>query len=191
MPEAHHPDLDDADLIKQAKSGSTRAFGILYERYALSIYRFLRAQLQETLAAEDLTSEVFLKAWDALPRYRERGYPFSSFLFRVARNTVIDYQRKRIKEITESQRLIDFLPNGSPAVSDQMVRDQTHEGLWKLLDEIGDGYRSVLVLRFINGLSIAEIAKILKRSQGAVRVLQHRGLKALREKIEQSGDTLW
>jgi RNA polymerase sigma-70 factor (ECF subfamily) len=191
MPEAPHPDLDDADLIKQAKSGSTRAFGILYERYALSIYRFLRVQLQETLAAEDLTSEVFLKAWDALPRYRERGYPFSAFLFRIARNAVIDYQRKRIKEISESQRLIDFLPNGSPAVSDQMVRDQTHEGLWKLLDEIGDGYRSVLVLRFINGLSIAEIAKILKRSQGAVRVLQHRGLKALREKIEQSGDTLW
>jgi RNA polymerase sigma-70 factor (ECF subfamily) len=191
MPETPDLDLNDASLVKQAKSGDTQAFGLLYQRYAENILRFFFAQLPDMLDAEDLTSEVFLRAWGALPRYRERGYPFSAFLFRIARNALIDHQRKKTKEVNKSQKLIESLASDNMKISDRIFEKQTHQYLWRYLNEIRDNYRSVLVLRFINDLSTREVAKILKCSEGSVRVMQHRGLKALREKIGRNSGVTW
>jgi len=184
MPEATYSELEDSVLVKKAIFGDTQAFGGIYERYAVNIYRFFCAQLADTLGAEDLTSEVFLRAWSALPRYRERGYPFSAFLFKIARNALIDYRRKNVDAIYGSQEGIDLLPDNNPMVGEQIARHQSHRNLWRLLNEMKENYRTVLVLRFINGLSTREVARIMDRSEGSVRVLQHRGLKALREKME-------
>jgi RNA polymerase sigma-70 factor (ECF subfamily) len=186
MPETPNTDLNDAVLVKQAKSGDTQAFGVLYQRYAENILRFFYAQLPQNVDAEDLTSEVFLRAWGALPRYRERGHPFSAFLFKIARNALIDYQRKKTKEVSKSQQFIESLSSDDMKTSDRIFEKQTHQYLWQYLNEIRDNYRSVLVLRFINGLSTREVAKILKCSEGSIRVMQHRGLKALREKINRN-----
>ena len=188
MPEAPLSDRDDAALVKQAKSGDPQAFGILYQRYARNIYRFFCAQLPETLVAEDLTSDVFLRAWGALPRYRDRGFPFSAFLYKIARNALTDYRRKRSKEVSRSRGYVDSLPDENLKVGDQIIKLQAHQHLWLMLSEMRENYRSVLVLRFINGLPTREVSRILGKSEGSVRVLQHRALNVLREKMGRRAD---
>ena len=188
MSDVPQSDVDDAALVAQAKSGDTQAFAVLYERYAANIYRFFCAQMPDKIEAEDLTADVFLRAWGALSRYRERGHPFSALLFKIARNALIDYRRKMLKEGSQSQELIETIPDRNSKVSEDVIRSQAHQNLWQLLGEMSENYRSVLILRFINSLSIREISRILGRSEGSVRVLQHRALKVLREKMGQSRD---
>jgi len=83
--------FDDEQFIKQVKNGDAEAFGKLYDQYAEVIFRYVYSHLENRLDAEDLTEEIFLRAWRALPKYDERGLPFSAFLFRIARNSLIDY----------------------------------------------------------------------------------------------------
>lgn len=184
MPEAPLIVKDDSTLIAQAKSGDTQAFGILYERYVTNIYRFICAQLPDSNDAEDLTAEIFLKAWSAISRYRERGYPFSAFLFKIARNVLIDFRRKNLKEVKRSQELIDSIKDRNIQISDEIVSRQTHQNLWNFLGELRENYRSVLVFRFINGLTTREISRIMGRSEGNIRVMQHRALSDLRKKMD-------
>src|SRR4030066_1482928 len=84
----------DHDLIKRAQRGDQHAFGDLYEIHAPAIYRYLLAHLDNSMDAEDLTCEVFLKAWQSLPKYVDRGVPFLAFLFRIARNALVDHYRQ-------------------------------------------------------------------------------------------------
>ena len=181
MPDSGSPILDDSTLIQQSKSGNVYAFGILYERYATDIYRFLRAQLPESHEAEDLTSEVFIKAWISLNRYRERGYPFSAYLYKIARNTLIDHWRKKRKENRPIVMEVSHVNLDDPRHI--FEQNQELQELWLVLGRLREDYRSVLVLRFINGLAPGDIAAIMGRSEGAVRVLQHRALAVLRQKI--------
>jgi len=186
MPDTETHQLADSTLVQQAVSGDTQAFGLLYERYAAGIFRFLCAQLPDQFEAEDLTSEVFLRAWRSLPRYRERGNPFSAYLFRIARNAVIDYRRKANERRSSSLQQVSEIPDGRISPVDYVSNLQDHQKLREILDELREPYRIVLVLRLINGFSTSEVAKIMKRSEGAVRVLQHRALNALREKIKRN-----
>ena len=174
---------DDATLVEEAKTGDADAFGQLYERYAADIYRFLYAHLADRLEAEDLTAEVFLRAWRYLPRYRERGFPFSSFLYRVARNMLIDHRRglKRQRQFQERNLPPSFADGMGP--DEDIARRADRRVLHQALSQLRADYRDVLVLRFLNGCSVAEVADIMRRSHGAVRVLQHRALKALREHL--------
>jgi RNA polymerase sigma-70 factor (ECF subfamily) len=190
MPEAFKTDLNDAALVKLAKSGDTEAFEVLYQQNAANIYRFLCAQLKETLDAEDLTSEVFMKAWRGLPRYRDRGHPFSAYLYKIARNALIDHRRKNSKQVFEANNPVESILDSNPKVSEQLHKKEAHQNLWRLLREIKENYQSVLVLRFINGLSTSEVAQILGKSEGSIRVLQHRGLNALREIMAESNGEL-
>jgi len=184
MPESQARLMDDAALVKQAQTGDAEAFGCLYDRYATGIYRFLFVQLPDHYEAEDLTSEVFIKAWRSLPRYRERGYPFSTYLFKIARNALIDYWRKEKHKATHSEDRLVSIADGSSNPGDQLVQMDELEEIRMALGKLRVDYRSVLVLRFINGFSSRETANIMRRSEGAVRVLQHRALKAIRERLK-------
>src|SRR5512135_2066488 len=88
----------ERELIKRAQRGDPLAFGELYECHASAIFRFLCAHLNSRMDAEDLTGEVFLKAWLSLPRYNERGVPFLAFLFRIARNILVDHYRRSSRQ---------------------------------------------------------------------------------------------
>jgi RNA polymerase sigma-70 factor (ECF subfamily) len=187
MPDSQPHQLDDAALVKQAKAGDSQAFGLLYERYAASIYRFLNAQLRDNFTAEDLTSDVFLRAWHSLPRYRERGHPFSAYLFRIARNSLIDYWRKLKVDATQSLERLKTRPADSTNPDDLITKIQESQRIRVALANLKGDYRSVLVLRFINGLSPGEVSQIMERSEGSIRVLQHRALKALRKILLESG----
>ena len=169
----------DSELVRQAAAGDHQAFGLLYDRYSLGIYRFLRAHLSDPYEAENFTSEVFLRAWQSLTTYQERGYPFSSYLYRIARNAVIDSHRKsRLQVAPLDQAHLEFDQSHLPG--EILARDQEIGQLHQALLGLKEVYRSVLILRFLVGLSNAEVSRILGRSEGAVRVLQHRALKRLK-----------
>lgn len=176
------PDTDH-QLLKTAQQGEADAFGALYERHAAAIYRYLYAHLGSRPDAEDLTSEVFLRTWQFLPRYNQRGVPFRAFLFRVAHNVLVDHYRhtRNKAELLHDEDSLAMNNQDGPAES--LLGKMDRLALSRSIAGLRDDYRTVLVLRFISQLSPAETAVAMKRSTGAVRVLQHRALAALRKRI--------
>ncbi len=179
-------DVDDIQLLKFAQEGNTEAFGAIYERFADKVYRYLNAHLGNSLDAEDITEEVFIRVWRSLPDYHERGTPFLSYVFRIARNALIDHYRRERRTAgqlsSEDVMIADHKPGPGEVVSQQME----HKELREALDDLKDDYRNVLVMRFLSDMSPEETAHAMGRSAGAVRVLQHRALAALRTKFEKS-----
>jgi RNA polymerase sigma-70 factor (ECF subfamily) len=174
---------DEHVLLMKAQQGDADAFGGLYERYAQAVYRYINAHLGDQMDVEDLTNDVFFKAWHSLPRYHERGVPFLAFLFRIARNRLIDHYRQQHPQSTFSEALENTHADNNPGPAETLLEEAGHQELALVLSQIREDYRTVLVLRFINQLSPKETAEIMKRSIGAVRVLQHRALESLREVV--------
>lgn len=177
----------DHELIKQAQNGDQHAFGDLYEAHAPAIFRYLYAHLDNLMDAEDLTGEVFLKAWQFLPKYSERGIPFLAFLFRIARNVLVDhYRQKDNYEPKAPEEMDGFKADGTAEPGEVVGKQIEHQQILWVLSQLRPDYQSVLSLRFIGELSPDETARVMKRSVGAVRVLQHRALAALRELMDEN-----
>lgn len=192
MPESHNIDHDvqEAGLVLKAQRGDAQAYGQLYEQYAPLLFRFLNAHLDNPLDAEDLTTEVFVRAWRSLDGYQPRGLPFKAYLFRVARNLVIDLYRQRKRSVSsvalEEETVTDWLPGPDQALQHSVDGRE----LRQLLSGLREEYRMVVVLRFLSGLSPQETAQVMGKSVSAVRVLHHRALNALRKKMdEEHGQT--
>ncbi|MEJ2353793.1 MAG: RNA polymerase sigma factor [Anaerolineales bacterium] len=173
-------DIDDVQLIVLAKDGEADAFGELYERYVQTIFRFVYVRLDDRRDAEDLTEEVFLRVWQSLPNYREQGVPFLAFLFRLARNAVIDFYRSSKSSAHQESIEDNPLQDLRSDPGEQAITNLEHQELRRILDTMREDYRMVLVLRFLSELSPEETAQVMGRSTGAERVLQHRALAALR-----------
>ena len=183
MPEEQNQ--DELQLLRQAQKGDAEAFGVLYEIHAPGVFRYLFSHLEDRLDAEDLTGEVFLRAWRALPGFHWRGIPLRAYLFRVAHNALMDHYRSRRQQPAldlEDERVQDSLPDPSQALHLHLERKEIR----RLLEGLRTDYRTVLDLRFIAGLSPDETAQVMGRSAGAVRVLQHRALEALRKIVDDS-----
>jgi RNA polymerase sigma-70 factor (ECF subfamily) len=172
----------EAELVQRAVSGDPEAFATLYDRYVEAIYRFVFFRVSEEQTAEDLTSHIFLKAWDNLSSYQFRGLPFRAWLFRIARNSVIDYYRT-FKETTPLEPNAIAEPDLAAEVDSKVERRLQAEEIRLALRQLTEDQRQVLTLRFIEGLSTEEVAKIMGKRQGAIRALQMRGLQALAEII--------
>ena len=179
-------DIDDVQLIVLAQDGEADAFGELYERYVQTIFRFVYVRLDDRRDAEDLTEEVFLRVWQSLPNYREQGVPFLAFLFRIARNAVIDFYRSSKSSAHQESIEDNPLQDLRSDPGEQAITNLEHQELRRILDTMREDYRMVLVLRFLSELSPEETAQVMGRSTGAVRVLQHRALSALRSILEGS-----
>ena len=183
-------EFDEADLLRQAQAGKAEAFGQIYEYHAPAVFRFLFAHLDNRLDAEDLTGEVFLRAWQALPGFEQQGLPFVAFLFRIARNGLTDHYRRSgrrqpllslAEDEDEGIQLAD--PGADPA--DIVLVGLEQVALRRTLAALRTDYRLVLELRFLGDLSPDEVAQVMERSSGAVRILQHRALLALRQLLEK------
>lgn len=174
--------FDDEQVIKQVKDGDAESFGVLYEQYADVIFRYVYSHLENRLDAEDLTEEIFIRAWRALPKYDERGLPFTAFLFRIARNSLIDYYRQR--KVVSSLEDIEVQSHEAGPEEAVDINIENHD-LRKTIAELREDYRNVLIFRFLSGLSPEETAQVMQRSVGAVRVLQHRALSALKDLLER------
>lgn len=179
-----HQLVEDRQLLSAAKDGDAEAFGVLYERYAERVFRFLFAHVDNRLDAEDITEDVFLRVWRSLPNYREQGVPFLAFLFRIARNALIDHYRRSGK--AKGQVSIEDLTlrDNNPGPGESAISSLEREELRVSLEQLRDDYRMVLVLRFLSELSPDETAQVMGRTPGAVRVLQHRALASLRSMLE-------
>lgn len=191
MPEWQHTDGRpgddrqelDTELVKLAQEGDTDAFGQLYERYSPAVFRFLFSHIDNRLDAEDLTEDVFIRIWRSLPGYRHQGIPFVAYVFRVARNRLIDYYR-RSKRNKDQVSLDDIVIGDHQADPGDIVDNGLeHQEIQALLGDLRDDYRMVLTLRFMGDLSPDETAEVMGRTSGAVRVLQHRALAALRKML--------
>lgn len=178
-------EVDDVQLIKIAQEGDAEAFGELYERYATRVFRFLFAHLSNRMDAEDLVGDVFLRVWRSLPNYEEKGVPFLAFLFRIARNALIDHYRRAGKSKQDVSIEDITLQDGDPGPGDTVMANLEHEQLRQTLGQLREDYRTVLILRFLSELTPDETAEVMDRSAGAVRVLQHRALAALRKLMDE------
>ena len=167
-------------LVSQAKQGDKQAFSDIYTELSRPIYNFLFARLRQKEVAEDLLQTVFLKAWNNLGSYKQTTKAkFSTWLFQIANYTLIDYWRTR-KDIVD----ISAVENLSTFAQDPKLYEE-YDYLWKALRELPAEYQTVLELRFREDLSVAEVASIMNKSQVGVRVLQHRAIKVLKEKLGQ------
>lgn len=180
------PADDDATVVSRARR-DRREFAALYDRYVEAVYRYCHRRLGEREAAEDATSLVFAKALAGLPRYRERS--FRSWLFTIAHNVITDALRRRPPE----RPLLDAteVADGSPSPEDAALAAEEARSVWALPARLPADQARMVELR-LAGLNDAEIARVLGRSHGAVRVAQCRALKRLRTMLgvteEGAGD---
>lgn len=173
---ANHALQDESSLVEQAKSGDAAAFGRLYDALGDRVYRYIFFRVGDEQTAEDLTSQVFLKAWEDLRRYRPTG-PFAAWLYTIARNTVIDHYRTRRSTVSldEVASRIGHDPVVEATVDLHLEAKSLHAAMQLLTDE----QREVLNLKFMADLDTAEIASHMRKTEGAIRALQMRALQAL------------
>lgn len=170
-------------LVARAREGDAEAFGALYDRFQPEILRYLTYQVRDRETAEDLSQQVFLNAWKAIPRYQQRGVPFKAWLYRMARNQMIDHFRTR--RPTTDLEGVD-VPEPAEAEARVLVAE-VHARLNDALDRLSPDHREVLVLRFLMEKSAAEIGALMDRKEVTVRGLQFRALRAMRKEIEAMG----
>jgi RNA polymerase sigma-70 factor (ECF subfamily) len=172
----------DAALVVAAKAGDASAFGELYERYRDAIYRFCLARTGTAHDAEDLTSDVFVKALQSIDRYQDRGLPFAAFLYRIARNAAIDRSRTLKQPFSFDGLLVE--PASKQNVELEAAFAVEKSILLGALARLKQEHRDVIVMRFIEGYAALEVAQILGKTEGAIRTLQHRALERLRKEFD-------
>jgi RNA polymerase sigma-70 factor (ECF subfamily) len=175
--------LKEKFLYNRLKKQDQEAFAEIYDLFVEPLYRFIYFKVNNKEEAQDLTSEVFLKAWNSAQNKGELVVKtLPAFLYRIARNTVIDHYRKKKNDYS----LDDLVESGNEPTNDQDP-DQEFDAnldlatLETALHELKDEYREVIVLRYVEDLSTTEIAAILDKNKGAVRVLQYRAQEALKK----------
>jgi RNA polymerase sigma-70 factor, ECF subfamily len=173
---AAEPD-SEADLVQQACAGDSEAFGRLYERSVDRVYRYIYFRVTEDATAEDLTSKVFLKAWESLPRFRAGKSPFIAWLYTIAHNAVIDYYRTRKQNAALDE--ITSLPSKEPLPDEQYDSLFAAQSLRQSLQKLTEPQQEVITMRLIDGMDTEQVARRLHKSPGAVRALQMRALQAL------------
>ncbi len=176
------PVAGEQALVISAQEGASDAFARLYDAYVGRIYRFVYFRVSDDAMAEDITSEVFMKAWESLDRYYARGAPFIAWLYRIAHNLVVDHYRnlRPTAPLETAFGQPTLSPDGTEDGPDERLeRQEKMEQLRSSLQHLTEEQQQVLVLKFIEGLSTAEVAEQVGKSQGAVRALQMRALQEL------------
>jgi RNA polymerase sigma-70 factor, ECF subfamily len=168
-------------LVREARDGDAWAFGLLFDHYHLSIYRYIASRVHRPSDAEDLTQLVFVKALEALPRYESRGIPFGGWLFRLARNAVIDHVRTRHDHVDLDWASAHIAHDPGP--DEQTLARQELDEVAAALAVLTDDQREAIALRFFAGLSAREAAEVMGRQEGTIRGLQFRAIAALRRRL--------
>ena len=172
-------------LIQDAVRGEASAFGLLYDRYQPQIYRFVAIKVSHREEAEDLTHQVFLHAWTHVHTYEDFGFPFSSWLYRIARNKVIDHYRTKknviaIEEVDEEQFATTATYDAD--LDAKFTVEEVKRALHKLKPE----YQDVIIMRFVEDYSLKDTAKALEKSEGAIKLMQHRAIKQLQSLLKKT-----
>ena len=175
---------NERQLVLQAQDGNSEAFGELYDAYMERIYRFVYFRVEDQQTAEDITSQVFLKAWNNLDRFSFSRTPYLAWLYTIAHNAVIDHYRTR-KVTTALDDVQLSQQDHTEAVEKEIDLSAEMKLVKEALGLLTDDQQKVLTLKFIEGLSNHEIARHLGKREGAIRALQMRGLQALAKQLEE------
>jgi len=178
----------DEEVLALASGGDRDAFGILYERYAHSIFNYVYYRTGNVHDAEDLTARVFQRAMNHIHNYIDRGVPFSAWLYRIAHNLVANWHRDRSRRQEIPLGDIPVLPAKDELPEATLVNRQEQDALLSLIRHLPPDRQHLLVLKFVEHLSNVEIGQIMGRSEGAIKSLYHRTLLALRNNIGKNID---
>ena len=173
--------VNEKDLVHRAKAGDAEAFTALYDAYLSQVYRYVFFRVADNQTAEDITSQVFLRAWEHLKRYRQDG-SFLGWLYTIARNAVIDHYRTR-KEVVSLDDALP-LPVDGPTLQERVESKFEKEHIRHAMLQLTSDQKEVLSLKFMAGFSTEEIAHHLGKREGAVRALQMRALRTLAKELK-------
>jgi RNA polymerase sigma-70 factor (ECF subfamily) len=175
--------VDEPALIERAKSDAD-AFGLLYERYVDRIYNYVYYRTGNQHDAEDLTARVFFQALNHIPRYVQRGAPFSAWLYRIAHNLVANWHRDRKRrQVVSLDRLAAVASEGDDSPFQHTAQNDRRRTLLAAIRRLPADRQQLLLLKFIEHLPNAQIGRIMGRSEGAIKSLYHRTLVALRQDL--------
>ena len=176
----------EKNLIERAIKGEASAFGLLYDRYQPQIYRFVYLKVGLREEADDLTHQVFLQSWGKIREYTFRGFPFSSWLYRIARNEIIDFYRTK-KIFLDFETALENSPElrAEEEVVKVVEKNLNIEKVKNAISQLKPLEQDVIILRFIEELSPAEIGLIIDKTPETIRLLQHRAIKNLQKILER------
>ena len=176
------PGIDESALVEQAKTDK-EAFGRLYELYVDRIYNYVYYRTGNNADAEDLTARIFMRAMHHIPKYEDRGLPFSAWLYRIAHNLVANWHRDRSRrQILSLDKIMQWQVNeDDPEMTAQIMEDR--ELLLEAMRRLPSDRQELLILKFVERLPNAEIGDIMGRSEGAIKSLYHRTLLSLRQDL--------
>lgn len=174
-------EVKNPTLIRRAQEGESAIVGELYEQYQRGIFRYLYYRVGDQQTAEDLTSEVFLRMVEKLSIYDDQNLSFQAWLFQIARNLSIDHYRKM--SVQQDVQLLDEFPEQGVEPSDLIDQELTVEKLRHALVKLPENQRDVIVMRFIVGMPISEVAESLHKTEDSIKGLQRRALLALRDTL--------
>jgi RNA polymerase sigma-70 factor, ECF subfamily len=175
---------DEQALVERAKR-DPNAFGDLYDRYVLQIYRFVYSRVRDQTIAEDVTQEVFMKALKSIGRYQDTGKPFSAWLYQIAVNSVADRYRaaKPVEDIDEQR---DLAVSG-PALEEVAAQRDELRRIWSVVELLPKQQKIAMVLKFQEDMKIEDIAVAMGKTPGAVKLLIHRGVTKVRQTLGPDG----
>lgn len=172
-------------LVEQVQKGDMQAFAKLYDHFVDRIYKYFFFKVANE-EAFDLTENLFLKVWENIRLYKKKpGSSFSSWIYRIAHNMLVDHYRQNNPVAELDASVADYKPDNNPLhIAEQSL---SKGALKEAMGKLKEHYREVITLAFVNGLENSEIAKILKKSEGTLRVLKFRALKDLKKILEEMG----
>ncbi|HEU5288043.1 MAG TPA: sigma-70 family RNA polymerase sigma factor [Candidatus Limnocylindria bacterium] len=173
---------EDKALAIRASGGDVSAFGLLYDRHVDAIYRYVYYRVRDDAEAEDLTSDVFMRALKAMPRYEPRQ-AFLAWLYRIARNAVIDRARRGNRQVSFEDALEHPTADQIVEPDVELLAHADNDTLRKALAKLTPLQQEVVVLRFLEGYSTHEIARLVGKREGTIRGIQFRAIGALRQLI--------
>ena len=176
-----HDQSEIERLVERAAGGDFEAFGELYSIYLDRIYRYVFYQVKNKATAEDITEEVFIKAWKAIGSCKGKAQTLSSWLYRIAHNHVIDILRSRRKQLSIEMETVGEVSGPELEVEGKLERQE----LLEVIACLPQNQKQVIILKFIEGLDNHEIGQVMGKSQGAIRVSQMRALAALRQGLSR------
>ena len=181
--------IEESKLIHKAKKADNDAFGALYDKYIKTIYRFVAVKVNTREEAEDITHEVFLSAWQNIQTYEPRGFPLSSWLYQIARNKIIDYYRSKRMPMADIEDVAETLA-GPDDIAGELNVQLDFDRVKKSIKLLSSEYQDVILMRYMQDLSYEEIAKILGKSEGAIRILQHRAINNLKKIVMEENNKI-
>jgi len=173
-----------ASLIQAAKQGDQQAIAELYRLHVQAIYRYVYVRVNQVSVAEDITSEVFLRAIETLSNYEKRKVPFLGWLYRIAHGKVIDYYRRMARR-SGDQSFEETTLTVDDDVEQNVIDHAQHEQLLEHIQQLTDIQQQVIMMRFVQGHNLRTTAKLIGKSEGAVKGLQFRALQALAQLFEE------